>query len=93
MTFEQVLAKATEYRKGIAAFIAPALPTIALALADGVITGQEWLLIVGSMLGIGGLVTALPNALRGTTTTVTTPPLPAADEVPSEGLDEAQTGN
>jgi hypothetical protein len=55
--------KIAQYRKAIAAFIVPALVTLAGALADGVVTPEEWIWVAVAALGTGGIVTAVPNAL------------------------------
>jgi hypothetical protein len=55
--------KIAQYRKAIAAFIVPALVTLAGALADGVVTPEEWIWVAVAALGTGGVVTAIPNDL------------------------------
>lgn len=87
-----LISKLPEYRKAVAAFVAPVLPLIAVALEDGQVTVTEWLVIVGGVLGIGGLVTAVPNAIKGSSSTTISVPLPTADDVPDEGIDEARLG-
>lgn len=52
-----------EYRKAIAAFLVPALVTLASALTDGVVTPEEWIWVVVAALGTGSVVTAVPNAI------------------------------
>jgi len=51
-----------QYRKAIAAFVVPALVTLAGALADGVVSPEEWIWVAIAALGTGGIVTAVPNA-------------------------------
>lgn len=55
--------KISQYRKAIAAFVVPALVTLAGALTDGVVTPEEWIWVAIAALGTGGIVTAVPNAL------------------------------
>lgn len=55
--------KIAQYRKAIAAFVVPALVTLAGALADGVVTPEEWIWVAIAALGTGGIVTAVPNAV------------------------------
>lgn len=56
-----MLDKISEYRKAIAAFLVPALTTLAAALADGVVTPEEWVWIAVAALGTSGVVAAVPN--------------------------------
>lgn len=55
--------KISQYRKAIAAFVVPALVTLAGALTDGVVTPEEWIWVAIAALGTGGIVTAVPNAI------------------------------
>lgn len=57
-----MIEKIAQYRKAIAAFVVPALVTLAGALADGVVTPEEWIWVAIAALGTGGIVTAVPNA-------------------------------
>jgi len=58
MTISQKIA---EYRKAIAAVLVPALVVLGAALADGVVSGQEWVAIVVAALGTGGAVAVISN--------------------------------
>ena len=53
--------KVAEYRKAIAAFIVPALVVLGAALADGVISAQEWIAVAIAALGTSVAVGAIPN--------------------------------
>jgi hypothetical protein len=55
--------KITQYRKAIAAVLVPALITLAQALADGVVTPEEWIWVAIAALGTGAVVGAVPNTL------------------------------
>ena len=53
--------KIAEYRKAIAAFLVPALVVFAAALADGVVTDQEWVAVVIAALGTSLTVGVVRN--------------------------------
>ncbi len=55
--------KISQYRKAIAAFVVPALVTLAGALTDGVVTPEEWIWVAIAALGTGGIVAGVPNAI------------------------------
>lgn len=57
-----MIEKIAEYRKAIAALIVPGLIALGTALADGVITAQEWVGIAIATLGTAAAVAAVPNA-------------------------------
>ena len=56
-----MLDKIAEYRKAIAAIVVPALIALAAALADGVVTAEEWVWIAIAALGTGAAVGFTPN--------------------------------
>ena len=56
-----MIQKIAEYRKAIAAFIVPALIVLGAALADSVVSPQEWIAIVIAALGTSAAVAAVPN--------------------------------
>lgn len=58
-----MLDKLSQYRKAIAAFLVPGLTVLGFAIADGVVTWEEWIAVAIATLGTGGLVTAIPNAI------------------------------
>jgi len=49
------------YRKAIAAFIVPALVVFGAALADGIVSPQEWVAVAIAALGTSAIVGAVPN--------------------------------
>jgi hypothetical protein len=56
-----MLDKIAEYRKAIAAILAPALVALAAALSDGVVTAEESVWIAIAALGTGAAVGLTPN--------------------------------
>ena len=56
--------KIAEYRKAIAAFLAPALVVLGASLADGVVTLQEWIAVAIAALGTSVAVGAIPNQIN-----------------------------
>lgn len=57
--------KISEVRKAVAAFLVPALIALAAALADGVVTPEEWVHIAIAALGTAGVVYAVRNEKAG----------------------------
>jgi hypothetical protein len=53
--------KIAEYRKAIAALLVPALVTLAAAVADNVVTPEEWIWVAIAALGTSAAVSAIPN--------------------------------
>lgn len=56
--------KINEYRKAVAALLVPALLTLAPAVADGVVTVEEWIWVVVAALGTSSAVAMIPNGER-----------------------------
>ena len=56
-----MIQKIAEYRKAIAAFIVPALVVFGAALADGIISPQEWVAVLIAALGTSVAVGTVPN--------------------------------
>ena len=57
-----MIQKIKEYRKAIAAFTVPALVVLGAALADGVVSPQEWIAVAIAALGTSVAVGYVPNA-------------------------------
>lgn len=93
MTVEQIIGKLPEYRKAVGAFLTPILPLVLTAYSDGVITAQEWLGIVLGVLGVTGVVLALPNKPAAPTVVSSIAvALPAPADVPDEPIDLSTAG-
>jgi hypothetical protein len=53
--------KIAEYRKAIAALLVPALVTLAAAVADNVVTPEEWIWVAIAALGTSAAVGSIRN--------------------------------